>query len=82
MSLGGGRNVVLKTEEEENGLIFGQSIRDQSKIKASLTGSETNLVSPRMKIEVKVNELRFVTLAPLAANAEPQTTLPGFRAVF
>lgn len=35
-----------------------------------------------MKIEVKVNELRFVTLAPLAANAEPQMTLPGFRAVF
>lgn len=44
MSLGGGRNVVLKKEEEEKGLIFGQSIRDQSKIKASLTGSETNLV--------------------------------------
>lgn len=82
MSLGGGRNVVLKKEEEEKSLILGQSIRDQSKIKTSLTGSETNLVSPRMKIEVKVNELRFVTLAPLAANAEPRTTLPGFGAVF
>lgn len=60
---------MLKKEEEEKGLILGQSIRDQSKIKTSLTGSETNLVSPRVKIEVKVNEVHFVTRAPLAANA-------------
>lgn len=31
---------------------------------------------------MKVNKVRFVTLAPLAANGEPQTTLHGFGAVF
>lgn len=66
--------------KEEEGLC--QSVREQSKIKTPLTGSEANLVPPCLKIKVKVNELGFVTRAPLAANAEPQTTLLGFRAVF
>lgn len=41
--------IIKKRRRKRPALILAQCVRDQPEIKTSLTGSETNLVSPRLK---------------------------------